>query len=44
MSIIRPHAAGAPYAVLLRFDSHANLTNRIESPTGLGFVERANPG
>lgn len=41
VSIIRPHAAGAPYAVLLRFDSHENLTGWIESPTRRGFAERA---
>lgn len=43
VSIIRPHAASAPYAVLLRFDSHEHLTNWIESPTRHSFVERAQP-
>ncbi len=43
VSIIRPHAVGAPYAVLLRFDSHEHLTNWIESPTRRSFVERAQP-
>lgn len=43
VSIIRPHGAGAPYAVLLRFDSHAHLTNWIDSPIRGEFVEQAQP-
>ena len=43
VSIIRPHGAGAPYTVLLRFDSHENLKNWIESPTRRELVERAQP-
>lgn len=43
VSIIRPHAAGAPYAALLRFDSPEHLNGWIESPLRRRFIERAEP-
>jgi len=43
VSIIRPHTANAPYAALLRFDTHEHLTGWIDSPLRRSFVERAQP-
>ncbi|MNO50437.1 Antibiotic biosynthesis monooxygenase [compost metagenome] len=43
VAIIRPHAADAPYSLLLRFDTHEHLRAWIESPTRRHLVERARP-
>ena len=43
VSIIRPHSAGAPYSVLLRFDNHEHLKGWIDSPQRHDLVHRAEP-
>ncbi|GGX77065.1 antibiotic biosynthesis monooxygenase [Vogesella alkaliphila] len=43
VSIIRPHGAGTPYTMLLRFDSHEHLADWIDSATRNSFMERAHP-
>jgi len=43
VSIIRPHAAGAPYSILLRFDNHERLKGWIDSSQRHELVRRAEP-
>lgn len=43
VAIIRPHSTEAPYAILLRFDTHQHLKAWIESPLRLQLLERARP-
>lgn len=39
VAIIRPHGAGVPYSILLRFDTHEHLMDWVGSPTRKTLID-----
>ncbi len=43
VNVIRPHAAGEPYAIILHFDAVANLRRWLDSDIRVRLVDRIRP-
>ena len=43
VNVIRPHGSASTYTIILRFDSHENLTRWLESDVRKQLVARARP-
>lgn len=43
VNVIRPHGVSSSYTIVLRFDSHENLTGWIDSETRHGLLQEAGP-